>query len=284
MQIKQFADQREENGAAAAIARAPEHIRRSINAVRATRGLSPVLSVADAQALAERQLADQAAVQAREHRGTGVWLNGPGGTLVPASRSRSIPVRPAARSTPSAPTRGTRVLMLVAYGEAPAANVRGELPEAIAGGAFGSADELNKVIGSFDLRSGHRGPRLAVAGSRLRAIDSRHGLIVEWLPNERSWDREAVRAIESGRNAVSVGMKVRQSRTARLPYPTRFITDARLDHVALLLDGDERPAYAGACARVFRFAALDDEAELRRHIDALVASARFKSNRARRRV
>jgi hypothetical protein len=50
---------------------------------------------------------------------------------------------------------------------------------AIAPGAFGTAADLNRD-GSWDLRLGHHGARLALPGPALRVHDTRHGLAIEW--------------------------------------------------------------------------------------------------------
>jgi hypothetical protein len=169
----------------------------------------------------------------------------------------------------------TRVLMLPCYGEAPAHAVRGALPETIAHGAFGPAADLNRW-GGWALLRGHEGPKLAIAGQRLRAHDSNAGLIVEWLPDlTLEWNREAIRAIEAGRNACSVGMQIATRRLSRLPDPVSMITEARLLDVALLLAG-ETPAYRGARAKVFR-AFRDDPAELRKNIADVIEHARWHS-------
>jgi hypothetical protein len=262
----------------AIVARAPAHVRRNINAKRTARGLAPILSRADYQRLDELRAAEAARLADLEQRGPGVWVSGPRGTLMPATSSKPIVARPAARGTSRGPLV-TRVLLMVAYGEASAADVRGKLPETILRGAFGSADELNREKG-WTLRAGHHGDPLAVAGERLRAHDTPAGLVVEWIPDPRlPWDQDAVRAIEEGRNAVSVGMVIKETRVSRILTPTTLITRARLSHIALLVAG-ENPCYAGARSKVFRSAWRDDRDELRRHIDETINRARWYSRRA----
>jgi phage head maturation protease len=84
-----------------------------------------------------------------------------------------------------------------------------------------------------------------------------------------------VRAIEAGRNAVSVGMQIAERRVSRLPDPVTMIRQARLLDVALLING-ETPAYPGARAKVFR-AFRDDPAELRKNIADVIEHARWHS-------
>lgn len=279
MTIEYAADQRgHDRGIEAIVSRAPAHIRRSINAKRNARGLAPILSRADYQRLEALRAAEVSKLADLERRGPGVWISGPRGTLISATSSKTIAARAAARG----PSKGlllTRVLLLVSYGDASAASVRGRLPETIAAGAFGSADELNREKG-WALRAGHRGGTLAVAGQRLRAHQTPAGLVVEWLPDLRlPWDQDAVRAIEEGQNGVSVGMVIEETRVSRIPRPATMITRARLTHVALLGEGEE-PCYAGARSKVFRSIWRDDPAELRRHLEEIVTRARWYSRRA----
>jgi len=264
------------------IARAPDHVRAAINRKRVKSGMAPVLSVRDYERLdQERRAAEVAAVEA-ERRSTGVWIER-SGRLVPV---KAGPARgpTTSRSTATTKSRGPlvdRVLIVATYGDAPSANVRGGLPETIAHNAFGPAATLNAERG-WILRAGHDGPCLATAGERLRAHDTPAGLVVEWLPDlSTPWAADAVRAIEAGHNATSVGMVVRSSRTSRLPKLTKMITDARLLHVALLGPGSS-PAYPGARAKVFRSSWRDDADELRRQIDEVLERARWFDRQAGR--
>lgn len=195
----------------------------------------------------------------------------------PASPHR--PRSPAAARLPAPPVRAsrgalvTRVLMMPAYMDAAALDVGRSLPESISAGAFGPAADLNR--GAWSLRDDHGGPAFDYAGPRLRAIDTPHGLVIEWQPNMRMvWAADAVRAIEEGRNAVSAGMWILERRISHLPHPVEMITRARLDHVALLIGG-ERGCYPGSRARVFRSAWSDDRAELEKHIEELIATCRW---------
>lgn len=256
----------------ATILRAPPAIRAAINRNRQTRGLAPVVS--------EVEVATATKTSAPEPRGCGVWINGPDGTLIPATaRSRIIPA--ARRSSPmERPPLATRVMLAVAYGDAAAADVRSRLPETIGFRAFGSADELNRD-GGWTLQDGHHGTPFATAGRRLRAHDTSAGLIVEWLPNMTlSYHRELVKEIERGRTALSVAMKIGESRTIRVPQPTRMIRSARLMHVALLREG-ERGCYPGARAKVFHCVRPDDADEFRRNVDETIERARWHARRAR---
>jgi len=262
------------------IARAPDHVRAAINRKRVKSGMAPVLSIRDYERLdQERRAAEVAAVELERRRTAGVWIER-GGRLVPVTTSKTR--KPAATRTSSKGPVVTRVLLVAAYGDATAADVRGRLPETIAADAFGRADELNRSRG-WQLRDGHGGPMLATAGERLRAHDTSAGLVVEWIPNLAfPWDGEAVRAIENGSTAVSVGMKIAETRTVRLPRPTTMVTRAKLTHLAILR-GDERPCYAGARAIVFRAVWRDDPDTLRRNLDAAIERARWFDRQARSR-
>ena len=268
-------------GVEAVIARAPDHVRAAINATRVRRGLSPVLSIRDYQRLdQERRIAEAAAIESEKKRTVGVWVNGPRGSLVPASSVSKTIGRRLATRTPSKGPLITRVLMITAYGDAAAQAVRGRHPETIAHNAFGTAADLNREKG-WTLRSCHGGPLLATAGERLLAHDCNAGLVIEWIPDmSLPWNRDAVRAIEEGNSACSVGMVIRESRLAKLPHTVNMITRARLSHLALL-GSDHVPAYAGARAKVFRSSWRDDQDELRKQIAATVDRARWFARQSR---
>lgn len=275
---------------AAAMDNAPAWARAAINRARQARGLSPILprreyAVVEAAAAAARATAEADALSR-----IGIWVTQPDGSVKkydgrngPRPVSRTSPTRP--RAAQRHDSRGplvTRVMMTAAYGEGAVADVDGGLPETLALNAFGSVEELNRYP-DWDLRVGHHGPRLQVAGPRLRAHNSPAGLVVEWLPDlTLPWCRDAVAAINAGRNGVSVGMKVISQRLARLPTLTTFITEARLLHVALLTEEGRRPVYGGSRAKVFPSVYRDDADELKRNIDAVVENARWFSYRARR--
>ncbi|MFM8497378.1 MAG: hypothetical protein ACKOEM_17935, partial [Planctomycetia bacterium] len=263
------------------IARAPDHIRAAINGTRIRRGLAPVLSIRDYQRLdQERRLAEAAAVESEKRRGSGVWVNGPRGSLVPWTPKTKIATRAPVNPATSRGPLVDRVLLVAAYGDATARAVRSHLPETVAFNAFGSATDLNRDK-RWSLRSGHGGPVLAYAGDRLRAHDSSAGLIVEWIPDMTlSWNRETVRAIEEGRTACSVGMVIGETRLTRLPHLVNMVTRARLTHVAIL-DGDHLPAYAGARAKVFRSSWRDDRDELRKQIESTIERARWFARQSR---
>jgi len=271
----EYAAQGEERYVASAISRAPAWVRNRVNATRISRGLTPVLSSREYHQLAQ---AAKAATEDDDAGRCGVWLDN-GGRLIPASSRR----RPSI-ATPRS-SRGPlvcRVLAVAAYGDASARSISRELPEMVARTAFGPAEQLNRERG-WDLRNGHEGPRFQVAGPRLRAHDTPVGLVVEWLPDlTLPWCRDAVKAIEEGRNAVSVSMTILTRRLSRLPHLVEMVMEARLDHVALLLEGNQTPAYVGARAKVFPAVFRDDPAELRKNIDAAIDRARWYSSRSSR--
>lgn len=241
------------------LAHAPAHILRAVNRNRRAAGLAEITT-------------------RPEPTGPGVWVRDrTTGQIVPVGSS-TPPARP---TTPRAapPAIRTRVIVLPcpSFTDAPAGNLGTMLPESIAPTAFGRAEELNLDRG-FDLRLGHAGPKLAVPGTALRAIDTPHGLALEWIVDPRSpLAGEALRAIKAG-CGVSVSFKVAETRTLRLPYPTTVVTRARLEHVALL--DQERPAYPAATAMAFPYSTVGDADQLRKQIDKVVAEARFRWSRA----
>ena len=210
-----------------------------------------------------------------EPTGPSVWVMRDG-RLVPASSVASLPparTKPSPR-TSTLPQLLTRVVILPAYGDAPAAHVGGRLPETISPTAFGRAADLT----DWDLRLGHHGARLVLPGQRLRAHDTPHGLVVEWLVDHRlPMAGDALRAINAGAG-VSVAMKVAESRTMRLPSPTTVVTRARLLHVAII--PDDQPAYGAATALAFPASRPGDAGELRKQIEKVVAEARFRQRRS----
>jgi len=241
------------------LAHAPPHIRRRVNEIRRRSGLAEIASPRP------------------EPTGPSVWVMRDG-RLVRASSVASLP---SARTKPSPrvstlPQLLTRVLILPAYGDAPAAHVGGRLPETISPTAFGRAADLT----DWDLRLGHHGARLVLPGQRLRAHDTPHGLVVEWLVDHRlPMAGDALRAIKAGAG-VSVAMKVAESRTMRLPSPTTVVTQARLLHVAII--PDDQPAYGAATALAFPSSRPGDAGELRKQIEKVVAEARFRQRRSSR--
>lgn len=279
MTIETANHQRGREGSEAAVARAPAHIRAAINRTRVSRGLQPILGTAERAALDEQLVATTVAAWGEASRGPGVWVNGADGRLAPAP-GRRTPPRPAGRTTTRRRTI-TRVLLMPTYGDAAARCVSRALPEIVARGAFGSADELNESR-NWALRDGHSGPFLQYAGDRLRAIDTPSGLVVEWRPDlTLPWARDAVRAIEDGHNGASVGMVIRGRRSVRIPSTVEMITSATLVDVALLLRG-ERGAYPGARAKVFRNVEVDDDAELARQMAELLDRCRWYTRQATR--
>jgi phage head maturation protease len=249
------------------LSRAPAHIRRRVNEHRRRSGLAEI------------------AVPRQEPTGPGVWVMRDG-RLVPASAARTIgssssPVRPTPKRNANAVAAIVdRVLILPcpSFTDAAARNIGSTLPETIAPRAFGAAADLNRER-SFDLRMGHHGPRLAIAGAALRCHDTTHGLVFEWIVDGRMpMAPDALRAIKRG-CGVSIAFKAIESRTVRLPLPTNVVTRATLYHVALL--DEDRPAYAAGAALTFPRSRAGDAEQLRKQIDALVAEARFRWRRSK---
>ena len=243
---------------------APPHIRAKVNEHRRRSGLTEI------------------AYPRPEPTGPGVWvLDKRTGRLVPASAAMTTtasrsPTRPTPTRRATLASIVERVLILPcpAFAEAPARHVGSTIPESISARAFGPAHELNRDRG-FDLRLGHHGPLLALAGDSLRAHDTPHGTVIEWLVDGRvPASRDALRAI-AARCGVSVSMKIGESRTMRLPSPTSVVTRARLEHVALLTN--DQAAYPAATAIRFPGSTRGSDDELARQIDKLVAEARFRS-------
>jgi hypothetical protein len=295
------------NPASAALARAPEWVRRRLAEIRSEAGGDTVVERRGgveygtedrATAYAERSLRHAPAHIVRrvnEHRrrrglaeiaaprpeptGPGVWIvDKRTGRLVPASAARTISSsRSPARATPAKIVERVLILPCPSFSDAPARNLGAMLPETISPRAFGTAADLNREK-SFTLQFGHHGPKLAYAGEALRAHDTPHGLVIEWILDGRMpMAREARQAIKAG-CGVSVALKVHESRTMRLPFPTTTVTRATLYHVALL--DEDRPAYPAACAMSFQGSRVGDAGELKRQIDKVVREARFRWRRS----
>jgi hypothetical protein len=257
----EFADRAADRHVEMALRNAPPAIRLAVNRSRVAAGLSPVLSASRSLALLQAAGRARAAAELAE-------------IGRPSSTSRTTPP---ARPAPSRGPLVTRVLMTLTEGDADAAAVGRQLPEAIDPSAFGAAASLGP---GWTLRAGHNGPLLAVAGPRLRAHDTPAGLVIEWLPDVAlPWAADAVRAIESGKSGVSVLMRDAERKLARLPRLVEVVNRARLIHVALLTDG-ERPAHPGARAKVYRMVRRDDPDVLRRQLAAAVDNARWFVRRA----
>jgi hypothetical protein len=102
--------------------------------------------------------------------------------------------------------------------------------------------------------------------------------VIEWIVDPRMpMAREAREAIKRG-CGVSVALKVRDSRTVRLPWPTTSVVRADLLHVALL--DEDKPAYPAACAMSFPGSRVGDTSEINRQIEKLVAESRFRWRRS----
>jgi len=166
----------------------------------------------------------------------------------------------------------------VSYGDAPAAAIGKALPETIARGAFGPAEQLNRERG-WGLTIGHDTPLIAFGGpageGRLVAHDTDVGLVLAWEPDMARRDhKEAVRMIEAGAGA-SVLMSVRERSTLRVGNPITVVSRARLINVAIV----DRPAYRGAVAMVFRGSRRNDSGQLREQLAAVAREARRKAVR-----
>jgi len=244
------------------LAHAPAHIRRSVNVARRRRGLAEI------------------AAPRPEPTGPGVWVvDRKTGRLVPAAAARTIGTtsRSPTRKTPTRVVERVLILPCPSFTDAPGRNIGATLPETISPRAFGAAADLNREK-SFTLQFGHHGPKLAYAGEALRAHDTPRGLVIEWILDGRMpMAREARQAIKAG-CGVSVALKVHESRTMRLPFPTTTVTRATLYHVALL--DEDRPAYPAACAMSFPGSRVGDADELRKQIDKVVAESRFRWRRS----
>jgi hypothetical protein len=255
-----------EDRATAAVARslqyAPPRIRARVNEARRRRGLPEI------------------ATPRPEPTGPGVWIaDRATGTIRPVtSGSPRSPARPAA-SRGSAVVERVILLPAPSFADAPARSIaRALLPETISPTAFGTAAELN-ADRSLDLRLGHHGPRLALVGGGMRFHDTPHGIAVEWIFDPRMpMAREAREAIRRG--AVSVAMKIAESRTIRLPRPTTLVTRARLLHVAILGD-DDYAAYPAAVAKMFPGSRAGDAAQVREQIAAVIAESKLRNERSR---
>ena len=247
--------------------RAPPHILAAVNRARARTGL-PVLLTQRERAAIDLEVA---AEPAQAH--IAIWSKAEGWRRIPVTGKRT-PSRTADRK-PDAGPHVCRVLLMPFYLDAAAQDVGRALPETISRHACGTAAELNAPGQDWSLRDDHDGPVFNFVRDRLRAIDTPHGLVVEWLPDLRlPWARDAVQAIERGNNAVSVGFKAHERRIARLPYPMEMVARATLDHIALLTRGG-RPCYPGARAKVFRNSRQHDAGELDKQIAELVDRCRY---------
>ena len=238
--------------------RAPAHIRAAINRIRSERGMSAVLSGGEIDDLLQKIETVKRQAAASAAGGTSVWID---------PRSRLAPRNGTPSPTgywPSAATPITRVLFIVSCGTAPARSTGRSRPERIVRGAFGLADELNASPG-WMLRDEHQGPFLAIAGPRLRAVDTAAGLAIEWLPDISRPDQpDALRRIEAGAMA-SAGFVLAERMVSR---GVDLVTRARLLHIAIVA----RAAYPGAVCRVYRDCPRGD-AERRRQIAAVAAAA-----------
>jgi hypothetical protein len=232
------------------LAHAPMHIRRRVNDVRRRSGLAEIN------------------VAAPEPRGSGVWLAGPGGTL----RDAAVALR-----------TGTLVVGVVAdaSGVAAARSINGDAPETITPSTFGTADELNRSTGLALHIGRHFGTTGAWAGRSMTFHTIDGALAFVWkIDPTNTFHRDAVAAVEAGRNGVSVSMHYRRG-DARDHAGTTGIVRATLGHVALLTDG-AAPAYPSCRAKVFREIDTGDQAAVRKAITDTIRHGRFVAERASR--
>jgi hypothetical protein len=156
--------------------------------------------------------------------------------------------------------------------------------EVIARSAFGTAASLN-ASRNWSLCDGHKGPTLAHAGQRLRAVDSIAGPIIVWEPDPKMpMAADIVQAFEqsNGMLPVSVGMTIRSQRPDRVQRGTTLIVRADLGHVAILTNERSKPVYASALAMFRRSQWSGDGPDLDKHIADAIAEARFRHSQSRR--
>ena len=228
----------------------PPRIVAKIDAERRRRGLAPLL---------EQEPGDRAATPT----GPAVWID-PRSSIAPKGPPPCGGLWPAT----SIPRTVTRALLVCYGGTASRLSTGLSVDERIGWQAFGSADRLNAEKGWL-LRLGHdtrRGPILSFVGSRLRAIDTDAGLVLEWIPDPTRPDHdEAARMIERGAGFASVGFHpVRRQRVNGVS----LVMEGRLFHVAIV----PKPAYPGAVAMLFRGRPAGAE-ELRRQLATVTAAA-----------
>lgn len=251
-------------GIEAMLRRAPPWVRSRVNAARQRSGLVP---------LDRHHEDDPGRVRAwwdpdspHRPRGGSLLINPPTGGKAASPRSAGGGLV-------------DRVLMVVAHGDATAASIGKALPETIARGAFGPAEQLNRERG-WGLTIGHDSPLIAFGGpageGRLQAHDADDvGLVLAWEPDMARRDhKEAVRLIEAGAGA-SVLMSVLSRSTLRAGNPITVVSRARLLNVAIV----DRPAYRGSVAKVFRGSRRNDSCQLREQLAAVAREARRKAVR-----
>lgn len=276
-----------------ALARAPEWVREKITAIRGERlddgtveRRGGIETAADVRAI-ERSVAHAPArivrrinehrrakglaeinVAAPEPRGSGVWVAGRGGTLRDAAVALRI---------------GTIVVGVVADagGVAAARSIGKDAPETITPSTFGTADELNRSTGLALHIGKHYGMMGAWAGRSMQFHTIDGALVFVWkIDTTNTLHRDAVAAVEAGRDGVSVSMRYRRC-DARDHAGTTGIIRATLGHVALLTDGTA-PAYPSCRAKAFHDIDTGDQAAVRKAITETIRHGRFKAERARR--
>ena len=250
-------------GIEAMLRRAPPWVRSRVNAARQRSGLAPL----------DRQDED-------DPGRVRVWWD-PDSPHRP--RGGSLLINPPTGGKAASPRSAggglvDRVLLVVAHGDATAASIGKALPETIARGAFGPAEQLNRERG-WGLTIGHGAPLVAFGGpageGRLVAHDTEVGLVLAWEPDMARRDhKEAVRVIEAGAGA-SVLMQVQERSTLPVSNPITVVRRARLLAVAIV----DRPAYRGSVAMVFRGSRRNDSGQLREQLAAVAREARRKAVR-----
>jgi hypothetical protein len=248
--IETASEARELAAVTRSLAHAPAHIRRRVNEHRRRSGLPEV------------------AVAAPEPRGSGVWVAGRGGTLRDAAVALRI---------------GTIVVGVVADagGVAAARSIGKDAPETITPSTFGTADELNRSTGLALHIGKHYGMMGAWAGRSMQFHTIDGALVFVWrIDSTNTLHRDAVAAVEAGRDGVSVSMRYRRC-DARDHAGTTGIVRATLGHVALLTDGTA-PAYPSCRAKAFHDIDTGDQAAVRKAITDTIRHGRFKAERANR--
>jgi hypothetical protein len=196
----------------------------------------------------------------------------------PKRTGTNRPHTPRATTTRSSAAETTRVFIVAAPGRGAFLRWAPHRPFQVEPGAW-DLRAINSPDALWGLRSyGHDSEAIdSACFGRLRAeIVPRAGLVIEWTPRmDNAKQRLVVQQIRAGRRAVSVGMAVQlgNERTAAGldGRETTIVTRARLDHVALLAEGEEG-RMPQASAWVFRSTG-GGEAERQRQRDAAVKAA-----------
>jgi len=253
-----------------AIARAPADIRAKINQRRAQMGLEPVISVAALARIDARLLQAERELVAREQLAAKPTTSRPAPARRTPPASGIVNVHKVERKV-------TRVLFALNVGLGDIEPVRGARKEWTLRDAFGSAASLNTGRAWHLVDDGHQGRAIEWVGERLRAIDSDDvPLLVEWLPNlALPAHRQAVDRLAAGAGVSTMLIPFGPDRIANLTTPTRVLARSGLVHIAILRR-NERAAYPGACAMIFRDKP-DTLAERARQVKAITTESRRRS-------